>query len=296
MPDLNETVLPVVWSIARLTLLDTPAKSLDELVERLTPAGLIERSGGAGTSRHVRPSVRMLEQLGVIAQNGADGVTLAEPTLDDAGFRLAVATRLLSVPGDDVWLLRSDGAQLEHHAQAAVAWLCLQGVETGISGWASGGSDLLTQQFGVDRPLLRDTAPYNTLERLVVWLGLGGFVAGSSQSLLVPDPTALVRAALDDIVAAGTAVAMTEILQRSAVRFPWLPHGSVGRAVADRMRVTPPDDSGEHGRCPQCLSLALVRLELDGAIELEEGDDPHERVLLSLTLDESKPVARVIRS
>ena len=98
MPDLNEMVLPTVWSLARRALANGPAPSLDALIDRLTPVGLIRRSAeGASRSRHVGPSLRVLRQLGVLVEDGDGAVALADPMWDEASFRHAVAVALLAV-------------------------------------------------------------------------------------------------------------------------------------------------------------------------------------------------------
>jgi hypothetical protein len=222
-------------------------------------------------------------------------LSLDAPNLDEATFRLTIAKRLLDVPADDdPWRLREGTIQLEHHLQVAVAWLCLQGLDAELAGFGSADA-LLEKQLGADRTLLRDGAPYNTLERLVRWLGVAASMnAAGGAAALVPDPTTLVRSALDEIVPGGSQIAMIDLLERTAEIFPWLPHGRLGRAVAAKVHNVP-DDSAEHGRCPQCLSLALVRLELEDALDLELGDDARQRVSLSLVGGVTQPVARVAR-
>ena len=54
-----------------------------------------------------------------------------------------------------------------------------------------------------------------------------------------------------------------------------------------------PDESGETGRVPESLSLALVRLAVEGTIELVPGDDPKSRVLLSFAGQPERGIAQV---
>jgi hypothetical protein len=295
MPDLNETVLPVVWTLVR-RVVARESLSRDELVQRLTPARLISRAKEPA-SRHVRPSIRALEDVGILGP-GADGrLSIDEAYLDDNAFRCEVARRVLDIPeGGDVWALRGDSTQLEHHAEVATAWLCLQGLETEVAGF-SRADELLSAQIGGDRKFLRDTAPFNTLERWTQWFG----IAISTQpttgttSALIPDTTALITWALDDLIPPGSAVSMSQFMVATAQMFPWMPHGRIGREVAERMREIP-DSRAAKGACPQCLAFAMHRLELTGDLELHTGDDPKERVSLTLPGGQSKPVARVARS
>ena len=288
MADLNEAILPSVWTLARRALVQGSVPSLDVLVERLTPTGLLRRTGdGAATSRHVGPSLRALLSLGLITEAGDGAISLADPESEESEFRFRVGQALLRIPdGDDPWLVREGTGRLEYHLEVAVAWTQLLGVGSAIDGWPA-ASDALDRQFGVDRPLLRDTAPYNTLERLVSWLGIA---VGTGQGML-PDPTAMVRAALP-LLLNGEACSAQAFLEGSAMVFPWMPHGRVGGEVAANMR-TVPDESAESGRVPESLSLALVRLAVDGTIELVPGDDPKSRVLLSFAGQPERGIAQV---
>lgn len=291
MPDLNEMVLPTVWSLARRLLAGGPAPSLDALIDRLTPVGLIRRSAeGASGSRHVGPSLRALRQLGILIEDDDGAVTLAEPAWDEASFRHAVAVALLAVPErDDPWKIHEGTTRLEHHLEVAVGWTQVLGLDSEVENWQT-AAQTLDRQFGVDRPLLRDSAPFNTLARFATWLGTTAVVGGR----LVPDPTPLVRAALDTLVPRPSCSA-GEVLQHSAEHFPWLPHGRLGRAVAEHMRNAP-DRSAAEGRFPEGLSLALVRLEQENAIFLDPGDDPRTRVLLSFGGGPERGLARVVRA
>jgi hypothetical protein len=289
MADLNETVLPSVWTLARRALAEGPAPSVDALIERLTPTGLLRRAGdGATASRHVGPSVRALLSLGLITEADNGTVSLTDADCEENEFRFRVGQALLRIPdGSDPWLVREGTGRLEYHLEVAVAWTQLLGVRSAIDGWPA-ASDALDRQFGVDRPLLRDTAPYNTLERLVSWLG----IAVRTAQTMVPDPTAIVRVALPSLLD-GDACLAQEFLERTATAFPWMPHGRVGREVAAHMRSVP-DDSAETGRIPEGLSLALVRLAVEGTIELVSGDDPKSRVLLSFAGQPERGIARVL--
>lgn len=291
MPDLNEMILPTVWSLARRALANGPAPSLDALIDRLTPVGLIRRSAeGASRSRHVGPSLRMLRQLGILVEDSDGAVALADLTWDEASFRHAVAVALLAVSeDDDPWEIREGATRLEHHLELAVAWTQILGLNSGIESWQT-AAEALDRQFGVDRPLLRDGAPFNTLERFAMWLGVTAVVGRR----LVPDPTPLVRSALDALVPRPGCSA-GEVLRRSAEHFPWLPHGRLGRALAEQMRSVP-DGSAAEGRFPEGLSLALIRLEQENAIVLDPGDDPKTRVLLSFGGGPERALARVVRA
>jgi hypothetical protein len=59
--------------------------------------------------------------------------------------------------------------------------------------------------------------------------------------------------------------------------------------------VVTPDPAVSENTVPQSLTLALLRLQHEGLIELEVGDDPTRRTLLQFPDGETRGVARVIR-
>ena len=285
MTELTPEILPSVWSLIRRSLLESPGMPKKELVERLTPRGLISRQGSGETtddSRHVRPSLNALLELDVIWEDERSGLQLRIGAESEAAFRRAVTHRLFRVPaedGSDIWRMRSE-LQPEYHAEIALAWLHLQGVARPISSFQA-AEGLLQEQFGPARVLLRDTAPYNSLERLACWCGAAAQVAAEgAQRGIIPDPTDAVRAELDAILQPGVDAPAREVVDRIGEVLDWLPHGAVGRAVADRMSVVP-DGSATTGSVPESLSLALIQLHHERVLELVAGDDSADRVTLS---------------
>ena len=296
MSDLNETVLPAVWSVIRRELAARPGQPRDDLVARLTPSGLIRRTGAdaGGVSRHVRPTITALENLKLVVADLDGGLRLSQPDLGEEAFRAEVARRLLVVPdGDDPWQVREGGQQLEFHAELALSWLHLQGLEQPIGGWQT-ASTVLDHQFGVDRLLLRSDVPFNTLDRLARWLGAATYAKSPIvDQQLLPDPTDLIRSILPNVMP-EPAMSTAEVVAEIARRLPWLPIGNVGAAVAARMAETP-DRFVTENAVPQSLTLALLRLQHEGLIELEVGDDPNRRTLLEFPDGETRGFARVIR-
>jgi len=85
-----------------------------------------------------------------------------------------------------------------------------------------------------------------------------------------------------------------EVVAEIARRLPWLPNGSVGAAVAAAM-VEIPDPPVSENAVPQSLTFALLRLNHEGLIELEVGDDPNRRTLLQFPNGETRGFSRVLR-
>jgi hypothetical protein len=282
MTDLSPEVLPSVWSLIRNSLVDAPRIKRADLVERLTPHGLIAREeGGTDDSRHVKPSLDALIAIGVVEADGQGSLELAKGVSTESEFRRLVTARLFDVGSEEeseVWRMRTE-LQPEHHAELGLAWLHLQGVMTPISNFRAAETHL-QHQFGAARVLLRDGAPYNSLERLARWCGVATDVAAAGGSAIIPDPTQAIRAELDNLIEAGSEVPARAIVDRIAAIFNWLPNGAVGRAVAARMSDVP-DTSVGRGSVPEGVSLALIQLHLEGLIELIAGDDAADRVTLT---------------
>lgn len=296
MSDLNETVLPAVWSVIRRELAARPGQPRNDLVGRLTPSGLIRRTGADvdGVSRHVRPTISALESLGLVEADVEGALRLSQPHLSEQAFRAEVARRLLVVPdGEDPWQVRDGSQQLEFHAELALAWLHLQGLEQPIGGWQD-ASAVLDQQLGVNRLLLRSDVPFNTFDRLARWLGAAAYAKSPIiDQQLLPDPTDLIRSMLPEVMP-QPAMSTSDLAAEIARCLPWLPNGSVGAAVAARIGEVL-DPPASETSVPQSLALALFRLQHEGLIELEVGDDPDRRTLLQFPDGETRGFARVIR-
>ena len=294
MPALAEQVLPSVWTLVYRLLVAQPGISREQAIDLLTPRGLVSRTGGSTESRHVRPTIASLIDLGIVEDHAGE-LKLADDINSEDDLRREIASRFLRLPPDeaDPWRLRSE-LEPEHHAQLAVAWLHLQGITTPLVGYRA-AADALDRQLGDARSLLRDVAPYNTLERVARWCGVAASMNGPGRaSALVPDPTEAFRLRLDDLVPAGEEVPARDVVTRLGEIFPWLPHGDIGLIVADALREIP-DTSVERGALSQGASIALTELEIDGSLKLIPGDDASDRVTLTLTGGETQAVARIRR-
>jgi hypothetical protein len=280
MTALNEEVLPVVWSLAYRELILRPRSPFDEVVDRLTPIGLLkrekaEREGRRPTSRHVRPSLVALVSSGAVVQDG-DRLELAIPAEDEDAFRVRILRGLLHAedPGGD----DGDGG-LAHQAEATFAWLHLQGLEQPVpTSWNDAQAILQARVQGTSAAWLNDVA-FNTLERWARWFGWVRAARREQVHVMWPDATSLVRALLPEVLQ-GEALPLRAFVEQVAERLPWLPNGSVGRQVAARL-LDVPDRSAEEDFVPEGLSLALERLNLEGSLRLVPGDDTRERMLLS---------------
>ena len=271
MTALNEEVLPIVWSLARRELLVRPRPTFDEVVDRLTPTGLLkrekaEREARRPASRHVRPSLTALVNSGAVVRDG-DRLQLLDPGEDEQAFRLRVLRGVLHTEK----VFDDEGVGLAHQAEAAFAWLHLQGLEDPVAGsWNDAQAALQAHVRGNATDWLNDVA-FNTLERWARWFGWVRRARHAQVDVLWPDPTPLVRALLPEVLG-QEALPAREFAEQVAERLPWLPNGSVGREVA-AVFADVPDRSVEQGRVPEGLSLTLQRLHLEQALRLVPGDD-----------------------
>jgi hypothetical protein len=284
--ELVPEVLPSVWSLIRRALVQEPGIKAAALVERLTPRGLIQRvDAGSSTdaSRHVRPSLNALIELGIVVDEG--GLSLVAGGESESEFRRLVTRRVFNIRSNDdaeIWRHRSE-LQPEHHAELALSWLHLQGVESPLVGFGA-AETRLQEQFGLDRTVLRQSVPYYAFERLAIWCGVAAQTSGRGDGGLAPgliaDPVQAVRAELDHLLPHGTDEAARSVVDRAAEIFTWLPTGAIGRAVATRM-TTVGDDAASRSTVPEGLSLALIQLHHEGLIALVSGDDASDRVTLT---------------
>jgi hypothetical protein len=223
-----------------------------------------------------------LINVGILTE-GEDGkLGLIPGAEDEAGFRRAVTQRVF-IPEDgnnaDVWALRTE-RQPEHHAELALAWLHLQGI-TSPAGPFAVARGVLQSQFGADRVVLRDTAPFNAFERFARWCGVAAHISEpGGPPRIIPDLTEALRTELDQLLPPVSEAPAREVVDRAANVFPWLPTGTIGQAVAQRMGDTP-DSSISNGTVPEGLSLALVQLHHEALIELIPGDDASDRITLA---------------
>lgn len=285
--ELVPEVLPSVWSLIRKSLVEEPGIRSSALIERLTPRGLIQRVDAGTTtdvSRHVRPSLNALLDFGMVADS-SEGLLLTKGGESESEFRRLVARRVFNVGSDDeteIWRHRSE-LQPEHHAELALSWLHLQGVQSPLVGFKA-AETRLQAQFGLDRTVLRQPVPYLAFERLATWCGVAAHTSGREDGGLapglLPDPVHAVRAELDYLLPPGSDESARAVVDRAADIFTWLPTGVIGRAVASHL-ATVEDDAASRGAVPEGLSLALIQLHHEGLIELVPGDDASDRVTLT---------------
>lgn len=287
MAELVPEVLPSVWSLLRRSLIEEPGIKPAVLIERLTPRGLIQRVDAGTTtdlSRHVRPSLNALIELGVVL-GGDDGLSLLPGVESETELRRTVTRRIFDIGSSDeseIWRHRSE-LQPEHHAELALSWLHLQGIETPLLNFA-GAEPRLQTQFGPERTVLRQSVPYYAFERLAIWCGVAAHSGARDESGfatgLIPDPVEAVRAELDHVLPLGSDESARTVVEKIAEIFTWLPTGVVGRAVGARMAECP-DEAAAKATVPEGLSFALIQLHHEGLVELVAGDDASDRVTLT---------------
>ena len=265
MTALNEEILPVVWSLARRELLVRPGPTFDELVDRLTPTGLLKRERAQRedrrpASRHVRPSLTALVNSGAVVRDG-DRLQLVDTAEDEQAFRLRVLRGMLHT---DRGLRRQRRSGLHTQAEAAFAWLHLQGLGDPVPGsWNDAQAALQARVRGNATDWLNDVA-FNTLERWARWFGWVRRARPGAGGRPVARP----HAPRPGAPARNSGIGGPARPRILSSRWPSDCRGyRTGRWDGRWPRLWPmsPTRSVDEGRVPEGLSLTLQRLHLEKA-------------------------------
>lgn len=171
-----------------------------------------------------------------------------------------------------------DPGQPENDFGRALTWLVAQNPYR-VYGDYPGYLRLLLDQVGESRLELGNKAPWDNLCYWAAFLGYGWAhrIASSSTTteLFVPDPTAAIARRLAHLFpeGPGTNVPVWDVQARLARVCPVFPGG----AIYEPMRPLLPEV--EHGHLPPALSLAWLRLEAVGKVQLVHISDGDEAIL-----------------
>ena len=175
-------MLPAVWSVIRRELAARPGQPRNDLVARLTPSGLIRRTGAdaGGVSRHVRPTITALENLGLVEADSNGGLRLSQPALSEQAFRAEVARRLLVVPdGEDPWQVRDGSQQTRVSCRTRAGLAAPTGARAADRGMA--------ERLDRPRPAIRGRPSAAAQRRSVQHVGSVGSMAGCGRLREVAD-------------------------------------------------------------------------------------------------------------
>jgi hypothetical protein len=106
-------------------------------------------------------------------------------------------------------------------------------------------------------------------------LGFCGFVGLSNKTLVIPDPTIVLRRHLREVLLHTDELRIAEMLGKLADRCPVFEGGTLRNEVEERVLTKPRDES----RLSESTSLALTRLQDQGLIRLRALADAEVRIL-----------------
>ena len=254
--------------------------SWDDVVDRQWPAS-------TQSDASQLPARLRLEMVGLgLLEESEDTVRVSEALPDPVRASPEEAERHLPQTVLDLVL---DGTERNADVAIALAWFL--GLDPRVTRGQAAALDAIVQEDGLGDVVGEwPGARFGMLEDWAVYLGLGRVLPDPGQrTRLVPDPTACIRRALEDVlpVAAG-AIPIDTFLERLAARIPVFEGGRYRSTVEARVERI----GGAEAVSP-ATALALHRLHEEGALELQSPSDA--RVNRTLTFGSPSRVAYVTR-
>jgi hypothetical protein len=254
----------------------------DALERWLSPAAIYsddERPRTAGLG--LREAIALCETLDlIIRENGS--LSLRERFDSLEHFRKVVLQRVLARERNaELFNDSPPGGVRAHELTRALTWF---GQLRSTTGPYSTANYERYQDLGVR--VIENNTRWNVFDRWVVFLGFGWRIGEA----VVPDPTRAILSVLDDLLPVGLEVPLPSLLAQLAERLPALDGGSFHTEYLDAIGRRA---GWDERRLSEPLSLALIRLERRGLLELYGGGDAESRVLrLGVDVDRSHQFAR----
>jgi hypothetical protein len=258
----------------------------DELERWMSPAAIYSddarpRTAGLG----LREAISLCETLDLIVrENGS--LSLPENFESLQHFRTVVLQRVLA-PERNTELFSGSptGGVRAHELTRALTWFGQLRATTGP--YSTANYERYQDQ---SVRVIENNTRWNVFDRWVVFLGFGWRIADG----VVPDPTSAALAALDDLLPVGEEVPLPSVLAQLAARLPVIEGGAYHNAYLEAIGARAKWDER---RLSEPLSLALIRLERRGILELFGGGDAESRVLrLGADVDRSHQFVKRVAS
>lgn len=218
-------------------------------------------------------SLREARAVGLVTEDGDNLIvpTNARPESSQSEEE-AFRARILRVLCDDA--LANDTGQ--SNVAPAMAWLLMQNPLRPVP-WSENPLPMLTRQLsgGVNF----DLGNASRLQTLAYWARHLGFarLVGAGQVYIVPDPHDAISRLLPDVFDDDVALRASEFRKRLAAHCPVLEDGAVRNRVEQQAREDIVRSNPQ--RLSRSTSLALLRLEACGRIELEQRSDAEVGIL-----------------
>lgn len=163
----------------------------------------------------------------------------------------------------------------------ALAWIALQSPDQPIPFGVAKSVEIISafphneKMFGLNTDA--------SLRQCYFWaryLGLCTFSAGKGKEILVPDATAVVRSLLPAIFADTRQLPADDFLSRLGVLCPVLERGEARKIVLSQ--AAQPENFPGEDELAGSSSLAMLRLEIEGLISLDDQSDARKPCILDL--------------
>ena len=190
--------------------------------------------------------------------------------------------------------LNQDGGQLAADLTLALSWTLAQDIYALPGGTYASIGTLEQSQFGSSMPYaFRNDTRWNGFRAWAPLLGFGWTEKKSGGVSLVVDPTAAVRETLPQVFGDVRELPVDNWVRRAGESLPVLDGGAYRKKVEARLDESawrPTRDT----EVSVSLSAALVRLEGEGVLGLEERSDAPHRSLLGRRHRELRQVSHVV--
>jgi len=285
---LNLTAFTPQMAYAVCSTLDALGGMADrDLVERwMSPTAIYsedDRPKGAGVG--LSEAISLCERLDLVArENGSLSSREHFDSLEH--FRRVLLARVLEPERNtDLFSESRAGVVQAHELTRALTWF---GQLRATQGPYSTANYERFQTSGL-RVIQNDTR-WNVFDRWVVFLGFGWRLGEG----VIPDPTRAIVGELDDLLPIGADAPLPSFVAQLAERLPVLDGGRYHAAYLEAVGRT---GEWDVRRLSEPLSLALIRLERRGILELYGRGDAESRVLrLGDDVDRSHQFAKRVRS
>lgn len=292
------TVVPnrVVQMWRYLLRFDSIGLSKDDLAHAFSPPGVGKSSqeddaaGGDIFKEVLKESVALglvsKMELGELESYVA-GVEPPTTGISEAKLMIWIKDYLLemlSTPGK----ARSHG---QENLPLSLTWLLLQDPITPLK-WGESHRSKIDEMFPNHEAF--DLTVHARFQNFIYWawyLGLCTVVGDSSAKLIIPDPTQAIFRLLPHIFSDQQECSGVEFLDRLGQLCPVLEHGEARNeleGLVDSQIMFPKSDA-----LSKSTSLAVLRLEARGLLQLLDVSDAHQTVILSLNPENSKRISHV---
>lgn len=187
-------------------------------------------------------------------------------------------------------LLAPDSAGEQADFARAMAWFLMQHPSRPLQ-FQKNYKLVIQEQLQPGAPAfdLLNSDRWNTFTYWCRYLGFGVALAGRA---LAPDPTAALRRLIPLVMEADTRMFIGAFFGRLAEISPVFEQGAARKEVEGWAL---PRHRPEGARLSRSTSLALVRLEQEGLVELDSGSDAPDAAILDLSPDSTRRVSRIER-